>query len=108
MVAKSNATTTIHTMQDDDITCQMVLRYQSDPNCLYEANSFRATRILEIADEVMTTRRMPKTLGEWLAIAMHYGSHPHFLTMRDEAQHIRQGSYLRAERWLRLIDRVHT
>lgn len=108
MQVKNSTTTTIRTMKDDDIACQMVLRYQQDPNCLYELHSFRASRVAELADKVFVSQRLPQTVGEWVSVVLHYGTHANVVDMRKQARQQSQGSYLRAERWLRLIDRART
>lgn len=108
MKSKYVATTAIRRMKDDDIARQMVLRYQQNPASLNDPNSARAKRVLELANGVMNQRRLPQTVGEWLSVVLHYGEQPMIKQMRASAERAAQFSYVQAQRWLDIVDRVRT
>lgn len=93
-------------MKDDDIARQMVLRYQQDPTALNDPGSVRAKRVLEIANMIVEQKRLPKTIGEWLSVVLHYGGEPLVQQMRLNAKRGSQASYMQAKQWLDIIDRV--
>lgn len=102
---KPSITTTIRQMKIDDIAIQMAMRFNFDPAKLKEDN-YHTRTVRNLAQIVVAEKRYPETVGEWVSIVMLHGSDPKVKIMREHAGRAGQASYVKAERWLALIDKV--
>ncbi len=107
MKLKESMGTTIRRMRDDDVACQMVMRYMRDFAAINERHSSRAKLVLGMANRVLDENRLPQTIGEWISVVLHYGHMHPVLEMRTQAAEAAQASYVQAERWLVMVDEAH-
>lgn len=97
-------TDTLRRMRDNDFACQMVLRFQQNPDAIHHPTDHAASRVRELAQRVFEENRFPQTIGEWIAIVLHSEQRRQVEQMCRRAREEAQVAYVKAERWLKLID----
>lgn len=104
--SREKITDTVRRMRDNDIACQMVLRFQNDPDAIHHPTSHAASRVRELARRVIEENRLPRTVGEWIAVVLHHEQRRQVEEMRRRAHEEAQIAYDKAKLWLQIIDKT--
>lgn len=102
--SNKNTDETIQRMKDNDAACRLVFRFQQNPNAIYDMTNHTANRVRELANCVIREGRLPRTVGEWIAVTLHHEQRRQVEKMRRRAREDAQIAYIKAERWLKIID----
>lgn len=100
----------IRRLQRDDLATTAVLRYQQDPTLLDgDITGNPVLRMLQdLATATLAGGERPGTVAAWIALVLFAADTPAVLQLRQAASKDTDAVFVRAERWLELIDVQHT
>lgn len=106
MRTKTDTTTTVRKLKEDDLARQTVLRYQRNQHVLGEDDlAIRIVRTL--AEKTWNEQTLPQTIGAWLALILYYGHTSQVAAMRQIAIKQAQATYIQAHTWLAILDEIN-